>query len=501
MNYEIFKIISKKEVLRKNEAYYPFIMNPINLAPNQCIAIYPQAAKGLGDYATAAAFAENFFRHGLSREQIVFVSEEPQNFALFNQRNFQIISEDELRKRVKEVALLVIGPCTLTYPSFIDLKTPTLGFYEYDYENEPWNPHIENWAKTNSLGIGKDNMGMWIEPELVEWTSNPDSKNPLKRLEPLSALPPNLQRAILGDLYSEETVRSFHETKRLYFGHAYRLSSQKAFIHALGRIAPNHEIIVVMPGYARDDYRIREYDWVEDVYTEKGNHSSITVIRGLLPYPHMKKICMAAQKETVATGDGSLALAISASTNFVYERLEHKRKLGSALLEEYGGHNRPIFYPEIPPDFVDIWGKRNLEEFEAVNQRIIQTKDAALTVIPFIDRFLKESREAIYPIDYPDKDEDLPYDQVVFVSTFKLCSLQIRGDTGESDLLMFQDSTFEIRGAYPGKYTLIRRKKYPLITDQILIEDNVSKEAEPTCYQKIVQLFCKAFGSLKEKTI
>jgi hypothetical protein len=207
-----------------------------------------------------------------------------------------------------------------------------------------------------------------------------------------------------------------------------------------------------------DSLEVVTYDWQNDVYEiikEPISPRRIRVITGGIPQWHLKNIRMAAEKESVATGDGSLSEALCLGNNFVYEVTPHKERLAQDVQELYGPGS--IMRQNVRSiDISKVWAFRRTQP--KCNQ-IAQNYNAWPKIVNFIDTLLLTSRHAQYPLSL--RSSFIPYNQVIFASLGAICNLRIHSDTGESEHSDLQDSTFETEIVSPGLYSLVRKPKNP----------------------------------------
>lgn len=432
------------------------------------IVVYPEEGHGSGDYATAYKIASNFHtEESVPKDQIVLAATYPERFTPFNELEFEVVHRVDLfYEKINSVALLVLAPLTTPYfplPSF----PPSLGLFEYGLFNElQYKKPLTDYVSGASFGLLEDEIGVMIDPELKMWKMSGVMRDPYTRIGLLTRLPNGLQRAILGDSASEEVIRGFAETKKLYLGYAHYHEPQESFIKSVFEYEKEHFPVIFLPNCnpsslsspLREVLEVISYDMSSDTYTliqsPPGNRGRIIV--GNVSNSAFKTIMGAAERQTLTTGDSSAAEAISAGKLALYEQCSHKVRFGDGLVRRYGSRilvfdSRLSFSPasarevfigsepvEEDPSSLDAWPKVRSLSLERLEKGALQ----------------------IQPLRYPGR-EKMEFDTPYIILPDEVSELLIDQETNRSSLPEFSDSHFSLTLATvskPSVYLIIRKK-------------------------------------------
>jgi hypothetical protein len=439
---------------------------------NKTIVFIALKINGLGDISCSlkcAGLVKNLLGPDTN---ILIASKSLDDIVLFNEKHqFEVIDPDDIAT-VHNVALQIIVPTNnCDVRSFLSNGIPTLGLYEYDYSKAK---HDCNWLHTESLGLGEDCMGIFIDEELRTWGFSDEANTPIRRLEKLLEASEPVYEEILGDRSPEEYV----ENNLLYFGYAHNTVTITDYLKAIAmlNVRGSNNITVWTPTRLTLSPDLKEKltrcgfgqvilnsNTVEVGDTER----TFTIISKRVDHHDFKTLLMASEKETIITGDQSLGEAISCNKHFINEMLQHKTTLGQHLSSRYFHRyvhltiNYPVGgYESSNPMLIfnSFRQQRELSEVvQSVNASICEERNIQITLPAVIAHTLEicKKEEIIDLTGEKEFAKMIPFDQTVKISVQQIVELEIKADTNHSPY--FPNSYFEYKSLSMFYYLVTRK--------------------------------------------
>lgn len=488
------------------------------------IVVITREIGGLGDYLCAKKIC--LYAHeklGIPLENIALASaanEEAQK--ILKHEGLNLIKDKYEDIIAFKASLQIFSPVTDDF--FVSPRLglgspiPTLVIAEYGFKK---NIFLESYKNLHaySFGLDEDSLGFIPSTELRKWSNIKDSFSKIEKLQKLSSVPVQFQKAILGKPYSQEVIEEFSKSSKFYFGYAHNKTEIYSFIEAVAGM--NHALKDTsdLTFYFMGQTEIisflknkRYYGGVKGMsYSEKALQeagiSKFCVVNALngetyesvldpkskktirLVVGHISSECvsamhMASEDESLVTGDQSFSEVISAGKYPVYERYNHKEKLYKQFYE---------VLPEILRGEVNFYKAgdgdkwRLSEEIDAVKlsaffiKRRTNTKIALAVKVslkhitdtfdfsPRLDRAILKllectkdiKMEPVVSLVLPEecllKSKDIPFDTKVSIGSNYILTMKIDFN-GNSHHPEFEDSIFECHRMCDS-YQIIRRKK------------------------------------------
>ncbi len=442
--------------------------NQNNNLTNKNYLIITYEINGQGDLSCGMKVANDLHeRLGIPVKNILISSNKVKGIDNFNKHNFKSISLKEIESLHKQQAvdLQIIAPtdgfsgvdCTVE-------KAPALALLEYGFT-----PLKSHRVMSKALGIGKEEIGILIDPSLKEWGFSEEAKSSRNRMQQLEQLDPTLKAAIMG----KKSFDELNNKHALYMSYAPEKFLLK-FIEVLSE--KNHSShknnIFVLPNLsatAIKDLNLKALHFrkikVIDLNQPSTQHSikseetettdkKITIIRGRIVHSAMLTLMKATEREILVTGDQSLSEAIAGNKNFIYIAPEHKEKLSKDL--------KNLGYPVIKERESNSLNFLKREEISKLNKQVCNRKD-------YFENLTKLIKESLQTFQYiADISLEHLTNQAEFVSAIEmdknyritlnqLCLLEISAQDCTSPF--FQDSKFEYQSLGNSRYQIKRISK------------------------------------------
>lgn len=501
---------------------------------NKKVVVITLGVNGLGDYICARKICSYFHEKlGVPMNNIALSSDADEKTKAIMQGNglnfigdgFHDIQSWNADVQVFTPALVSKNLENIVRPRMVfNNTTPTLAIAEYGFKRPDHLEHQCEHLHAYSFGFSEDSLGYIPDAELRQWAKEKDSKTPVQRLQHLSNAPVVLQQAILGQPYSQTAIEKFAKGSKLYFGYAHQSSEVYSFISAVASmshaIKDNSDLCFYMMGdetlppsimKAMGSAKFKKFEEglikagigkIEFVKisnsakSKKSVNETLTInaasgrtlkfITGSIPFQHVNAMHMAAEDESLFTGDQFLSEGTSAEKlPLVYEQYPHKEKSYDQLLGALPAELIPLtaFYaPATSFDLAHELDSGKLAKFfilRRTNQKVGETVKKAMTHLagtcdfsPRFDRALLKvlklteglKRVVVEPFELPDEPEltgdEIPFDKQVWISGDDHAKLRINDSQDDllSDHPQYADSKFRIRYMTEG-YCLIRSKK------------------------------------------
>lgn len=473
------------------------------------IAVITIGLGGFGDYLCAAKICTYFHESlGLDMKNIALATEESPNVRqLLSSKGIQIIDHhyDSLKKW--GVDFQVIAPVADSWlaSQHVETSIPTLAIAEYGF-NSPDYLKKESVA-TYAFGLSDNSMGIIFEPQQRE-------SDPLVRLTNLCNIPLNIQKAILGEEFSQRAIEKFAASSKLYFSYAHNESEMLSFMQAIVKMSfqlnDDKECCFYFMGndlsdpkfwFVKDDLKeetifntfkkcgigIIEYKWLGSenetllFHLNKDSERKIKIITGNIPHQYVMTLHQSSEKEALVTGDQSFSEAIAVKKFPIYEYYRHKKEFFEQFQSLIPEEIRDItsFYKGKDIQLVQALDANKLANFLVLNntdERTQQLVDEVLNNISnnynFAERFdsainmllekTKEVKKNIpKKIDLPSKElllgDEIPFDEFFQLSTDDIVKLLINSE-GKSKLPIFDDSVFTCNSIGRDGYLCKREK-------------------------------------------
>ena len=437
---------------------------------------------GAGDISCAVKVATILNKRLLIPiERIEIATNKPELVEIFNKRSFKVLSYTEAIK-LDNVYLQIAVPAFLpVLAGFIARGIPTLLISEYGFESSEISirfPHP--WLSCHSFGLNaaESELGIMISPGLVKHGFSEKSLLPCERLKHLEKLECKwLSNAILNG----KSIIDFDQSCRLYQGYTSTYIGAWSYIGAICLLNQEDpkDLIFVMSGKScnSENYlkrvqldfkqfaasqKIKEMRFISEksevavVEVNPSNGFSVTIIHGLIEYRSLKKVILAAEKETITTGDQSLSEAISCNKSWLYEIRDHKRDLADALADialdkdcdftitvDFGAFFRIEHCREMFKNFFDA-KKNDYFSITSVNEEIINNFDAMKQLPSHIDELTSQAPSSPLLTFSEESPESytIPFNQWVVLNLEQILALKIDVYTGKSSISKYQDSEF-----------------------------------------------------------
>lgn len=505
------------------------------LNQNAKLVVVAQKVSARGDISTSLKFANDLHeRLNIDVNRILIASTDSEEVQLFNHHHFTVISpsygekdyystseqeENSTPKIIQHIALQIVIPCdnSGTALPYLIKGIPILAIVEYDQDIFPIPPSLSNLLQFKSLGLSKDYLGIFIDAELRKWGFTDQgliSDNclmPLKRLAKIKNLNDELQKSILGDLYSEEQAVSFMQSNQLNFAYAHSFQLVKDFVQAIIKLSESTQqnYTFVIPGkkFESDNRWMREnFRFIRDLMDAGIDELKITVfesdveqktstislkssdtpkvlhiLQGSFLNRTIKNVLMSAEREVLVTGDQTLSEAISANKNFIYEEQMHKKVLSSNIEKKYDElGQRSISEQGTYVEYVVkclLSGIKNPHKLSAINHSICLEHDYLPNTVSAMNQLLSSyNGKCLIQLDKNQKmtPDVLPFDTPFIITLNQISSLSIRMKDSQSNLECFKDSEFQTESLLNGLYVVVR---LPLKKVEIQEKDESKKQS------------------------
>lgn len=334
---------------------------------------------GLGDISCGCKVADALHqRLGIPKDHLCIATNAPDKAPAFNKRfQFPVIHTDEIKTKCQGFALQIIIPAS-KYPNhphqYLFNQMPLLVIPEYGFgiDNLPVSPLLpQNWIFSAAMGLDekKNDIGIIIDQELVEWGFSEQAAKAEKRILKLGEASPALKEAILGQGDFFKQVASFISTALLYFGYSKDscFRDYEGFIAGLARLNKDNDkdLFFVLPGFYlsnqwKDDAWVKdlagsnisqidifehnaeksESRKIEDCTLKNVSGKRVTILTGHFTHHDSRALNMASEKETMRTGNQSAGEGISANKSQIYQQLAYTVDFGNSLHLHYNRHER-----------------------------------------------------------------------------------------------------------------------------------------------------------------
>ena len=437
---------------------------------------------GAGDISCAVKVATILNKRFLIPiERIEIATNNPKMVEIFNKRSFKVLSYAEA-KELDNVYLQIAVPAFLpVIADFIGCGIPTLLINEYGFKSSETSirfPHP--WLSCHSFGLNlaKRELGIIISPGLVKHAFSQESLVSLERLKHLEKVKCKwLSNAILNG----KSIGDFDQSCRLYQGYTSKSIAAWSYIGAICLLNQQDpkDLIFVMPGTScclqsylakfKLDFNqfavsqnIKAISFISEeskavVEVDPSNAISVTIIYGSIEYRSLKKVLLAAEKETITTGDQSLSEDISCNKSWQYEMRDHKFALASDLADIASAkdHNLTVTTDFVSP-FLEIdhcrriysnfleAKKNDYVSMSSMNKEIIDNFDAMKQLPKLIDELTSRSPSPplLSFIEKSPESYMIPFNQWVVLNLEQILALKIDVYTRKSSISKYQDSEF-----------------------------------------------------------
>jgi len=446
------------------------------LLGDRYVCISTKVLNSLGDLACAEKFAREFFQGylGLSANQILIETIHKQEFQeVFDpNRTYQVVTLADLEtgKFKGKIGLFLVAPWTENNRySVVRFGVPTLCINECGYSTKLSNIQAElfgGYTEQRALGLGDEDVGLLFDSRLRSWAETTDSQDPLKKIHKLASIDPKLAKAILGEELSEE---AFVDSSHLFLGFCHHPDTGTSFITALCMMKKYREknLCVVLPvnnlelseiqqgvikkagisevifrRYTSSDQRV---ETLRTLTFDQPQPKRLTIIMGRMTNETLGLIRMAAEKETLATGDQSMIDAISAHQIPIYEELHHKEAFARTLETYYPGSALHQWWESEHTQMHYILAKARDPNSAS---RLRNERDAAPKLLQLVKGLLKRASSPTPPYSYLDTPLDefdptkLPLNKWCVFSAEQTIKISIKHD-GYSDHEDLKGSKFE----------------------------------------------------------
>lgn len=477
-----------------------------NRLENTCLAqrrvfVFTQDVNGAGDISCGFKMVEFLNRMGVAQEKInlLILTRDKEQVAKFNSRQWNVsivssLTSEQLRKHVDTFRsqFLIIAPCGEEWSQNAKMwPVPKMVISEYGLP-----PAMPG---DFALGLGRNELGIFIDPELSENASQPAEQ----RLKHLSEVNPKLREAILGTPKTDsETFAAFAKSSYLFTGYTHAHTSRRAFVLAIAEKVfelanETRNLCFVLPRSSAIEFenlaipeasglKIMPLDpeeipsvTVQDNSAMRRNERIVTVITvPQLPYAEYLRIFQAAERDFVGSGDQSApSEAVSRSMRFVYECRAHKTKTRDALTKlissespELGAlfartGNGPLRHDvyELDPSamarFYHACSTTHQVEWQRVLEKIQKEHS-------FGPRFLEQAAKVIqaseknaksdFALPFTGQLQTLPFDIEVILNLTQIVALGI-DTSGRANRMPFPDSTFRCRKVADDSWAVTRQ--------------------------------------------
>lgn len=327
------------------------------------VTSYP--ADGLGDLVAGVAVVRLLQERGVPPQHIVFCTRNRNDMRpLIHQlHGTEIMTKEEVLS-IDDIAMHIIVPVPIAchIPDFLATGKPIFVVSEYGFD--PFlNRFIpESFFRTRSLGVASERreLGICTNRELVAWSQQPDHTSFENKVAALKSLSYLVQFFLLKAVYTDAELLSkpsieslFFQNRRVYFGYASQPSSLVSFLLSVASLpGREHEnIVMILPKV--DSTKFKELlipfipellvhkitfstfegdsrsSWTQVDLRDGGRH--IALLSGIFSQEDVVSFLKCTEEETIATGDQSMSLALSAGKCVVYEARPHKKKFADDL--------------------------------------------------------------------------------------------------------------------------------------------------------------------------
>lgn len=397
----------------------------LDMVKDKKFSLITEVMGGNGDIMCAAKIARYLHEKlGVNLENIVLGIGLPHPSELLKNTGITQVNLSDPRLLQGDVVIVGPGIWTDFNPEYFrgNSRLPILLVREYGFTVDSSMPRTD--IRKYSLGLAPSALGVLLSPELLDWSSS--EKTQEERLSNLEFLPTPLQEAILGEPYSEESVRSFSEGSKLYFGYAHHESLMRSFLQAVVSMNVQLQDSADLCFYFMGDQVLRfseadveqlksqgvgTVEYVEGpllsqktVYKISENEKTLRIIIGPLDPMYVNFMHKISEYETLSTGDQSFSEAISAGKIPVYETYLHKKvffkefrdvlppNLQEKMLSFYEeSFDFPICYDLNPEKLASFFVERRLNpEIGDLSKQVIQHIKANCDFGPKFERVLSE---------------------------------------------------------------------------------------------------------------
>lgn len=476
--------------------------------PSSCISDFSHttflvtcfSAGGLGDLACGAHIVQFLKEMHIPEDHILFCTRNPSEMIPFHSligRCRVLMKEEALS--IHNVGMHIIAPVPVSsfMPDYLATGKPILTIREYGKPPFP-HPLIPSscWQST-SFGLQKERgeLGIFIDKDLDTWARSSDAQDPHRKAETLFQNP-FLASELLGE---EKSPDHFAATTMFYFGYASKTESIIAFLLALDEMnrESSKDILLVVPRQDPQKLFSNLQSWKHELHVgsvflrtyfaehpfsrrfqaQREVSKKLTIITGSFSLEDIRCFLMSSERETIATGDQSLGLALSAHKNFVYEALPHKEEFIRELIPLFG---QEAIAQISPSGYMDIQGQKDLflrsflrhrkdayQQLSKLCSTIATEGDCQASLKGTIETLLASWRTAQIerspPLTFLHRDPSsafftkIPFDRPTVLTTDQYSQLYIDERTHLSPLL--PDSVFEEEDNHIGYSVIIRHKR------------------------------------------
>lgn len=462
-----------------------------NIQKKYAISTFP--AGGLGDLVAGATLVFFLRQQGVNDDNIIVCTKNSSemNFCARLLGSSVLLSKERALE-IQEVALHIMSPVPVSVfiPEYIATKKPLLIMSEYGMAPFPSRLLPPSSLRTASFGLGREELGIFVDQDLFAWSQLPESQTGEARKSAFQNLSEDIQRCLMRE---EPTIEGFFEKNRLYFGYAFEPSSAWSFllaIDALQREDDRRNLVVVMPRLDMDKLQEMQYV-VEEEFSSKSikcvshsgergrtwfhfnsrakNERRILLVTGSFDFSAIEWFLKASEKETIATGDQSVSLALSAGKCVVYEARTHKQHFAQELQEIFGEGVRfdvaqNQAYDSLNKEKCIMYFRRHqadgYHELNDTTRRICIERDCRRPFIHIVEEVLEAAqRQEEWPLVLPStrplsSEQEIPFNIPIVMTTDQYDQLRINSSTNRSPFL--PDSLVESEG-HCGFLVVVRR--------------------------------------------
>lgn len=422
----------------------------------QKIALHVASANGLGDLSCGNKCAQALERMGVPASQIVIETEDTDTMKLFRPINSEKYS-------ISEIALQVVVPMGYSFQATMPMvqnRLPTLGLYEFGFKNHPLPSQLKSMCRTFSLGLGKEDIGVFIDPAWEK--KHADSRLPSSiRLRSLSTLSPQSRHRILGT----SSIEKFADNSLLFTGYGGNGKEFISYMLAKHRtMHPDKDFVFVFPSDSEIELdtlaeKFRFGKLIADGEETKisSNATALKYVHSRLPFEDFSRLSSASEQMTLLTGDQSVVEGIENNKCFSYLQLDHKKNFAAQLDTLY---KLPLSFPKslFPWQLEEIAARTT--HFSSINEQICRNYDCSARLRKEICSMLTESKNS--PLVFLNDSKSFSPEVVTEIgkpfvlNSTQIGSLEIDTDEGKSSLPELQGMAFATAGLGDGNYFVTR---------------------------------------------
>lgn len=472
--------------------------------------------QGLGDFICGlktSLYFQNYLN--VNKANLTFFNNANDYFrSILENTEVSVEKEDFFQIRLRRPDLQVIIPVVdlLVSRPYVALNdVPTLAISEYGIKPDKDLGYYKS-VHAYSLGLSKKSLGIFIDPELREWSKSENAKDRSFCLKELEYVPSELSTAILGKEYSQSAIDEFKENSKFYFCYASEQSEILSFIQAV-MISDKSINVDNYTFYCMGDaldpktlsienfkrcsnlkeiisFNYLKNDHIVNLQINPAEKKTVRIITGKIAHGYVSRLHKASEKITLVTGNQSFSEAISAGKIVVFELLKHTARFYWQYLKIFPENLKEIaqlynlrissfnvsdFYLCMDVKFnVNsvvrfINASKNqtiLDELQKVNDRIAEEFDFG----PRFERVVYDLLNGVSVETWQDiqrislgavneiEESDIPLNQPIYLQTSDLIKLAIRNDNWRSEHPKFLNSQFNILSSIGASGKIIVRK-------------------------------------------